>query len=130
MNHTLSSKDINHNNHHLEYHTYFRLDISHQDIKCICTYLIFAFSKLIGFLFWSSRESSFIIVIKDISCKKLFFIARTGLKYDRGTREYFKGCECNEGTFYTYVLQHFIYDRTGFNINLYKIIIIDSIFYE
>jgi hypothetical protein len=25
-------------------------------------------------------------------CKKLSFIARTGLKYDRGTREYFKGC--------------------------------------
>jgi hypothetical protein len=58
-------------------------------------------------------------------CKKLSFIARTGLKYDRGTREYFKRCECNKGTFYTYVLQHFIYDRliiTGFNINLYKII--------
>jgi hypothetical protein len=44
-------------------------------------------------------------------CKKLSFIARTGLKYDRGTREYFKGCECNKETFYTYVLQHFIYDR-------------------
>jgi hypothetical protein len=44
-------------------------------------------------------------------CKKLSFIARTGLKYDRGTREYFKRCECNKGTFYTYVLQHFIYDR-------------------
>jgi hypothetical protein len=58
-------------------------------------------------------------------CKKLSFIGRTGLKYDRGTREYFKRCECNKGTFYTYVLQHFIYDRliiTGFNINLYKII--------
>ncbi|CAH1380035.1 unnamed protein product, partial [Tenebrio molitor] len=27
--------------------------------------------------------------------------ARTGLKYDRGTREYFKECECNKGTFYT-----------------------------
>jgi hypothetical protein len=26
-------------------------------------------------------------------CKKLSFIARTGLKYDRGTREYFKRCE-------------------------------------
>jgi hypothetical protein len=38
-------------------------------------------------------------------------MARTGLKYDRGTREYFKRCECNKGTFYTYVLQHFIYDR-------------------
>jgi hypothetical protein len=34
-------------------------------------------------------------------CKKLSFIARTGLKYERGTREYFKGCECNNGTFYT-----------------------------
>jgi hypothetical protein len=34
-------------------------------------------------------------------CKKLSFIARTVLKYDRGTREYFKGCECNKGTFYT-----------------------------
>jgi hypothetical protein len=44
-------------------------------------------------------------------CKKLSFIAQTGLKYDRGTREYFKGCECNKGTFYTYVLQHFIFDR-------------------
>jgi hypothetical protein len=44
-------------------------------------------------------------------CKKLSFIARTGLKYDRGTREYFKGCEYNKATFYTYVLQHFIYDR-------------------
>jgi hypothetical protein len=44
-------------------------------------------------------------------CKKLSFIARTGLKYDRGTREYFKGCECNKETFYTYALQHFIYDR-------------------
>jgi hypothetical protein len=44
-------------------------------------------------------------------CKKLSFIARTGLKYDRGTREYFKRCECNKGTFYTHVLQHFIYDR-------------------
>jgi hypothetical protein len=44
-------------------------------------------------------------------CKKLSFIARTGLKYDRGTREYFKECECNKGTFYTYVLQHFIYDH-------------------
>jgi hypothetical protein len=44
-------------------------------------------------------------------CKKLSFIARKGLKYDRGTREYFKGCECNKGTFYTYVLQHFIHDR-------------------
>jgi hypothetical protein len=67
-------------------------------------------------------------------CKKLYFIARTGLKYDRGTRGYFKGCECNKGTFYTYVLQHFIYDREiiapVFNINLYKIIIVDLIFYE
>jgi hypothetical protein len=44
-------------------------------------------------------------------CKKLSFIARTGLKYDRGTREYFKECECSKGTFYTYVLQHFIYDH-------------------
>jgi hypothetical protein len=34
-------------------------------------------------------------------CKKLSFIARTGLN--------FKRCECNKGTFYTYVL-HFIYD--------------------
>jgi hypothetical protein len=34
-------------------------------------------------------------------CKKLSFIPRTGLKYDRGTREYFKRCECNKGTFYT-----------------------------
>jgi hypothetical protein len=24
---------------------------------------------------------------------------------------YFKGCECNKETFYTYVLQDFIYDR-------------------
>jgi hypothetical protein len=43
-------------------------------------------------------------------CKKLSFIARKGLKYDRVPREYFKGCECNKGIFYTYVLQHFIYD--------------------
>jgi hypothetical protein len=43
-------------------------------------------------------------------CKKLSFIARTGLEHERGTSEYFKGCECNKGTFYTYVLQHFIYD--------------------
>jgi hypothetical protein len=43
-------------------------------------------------------------------CKKLSFIARTGLKYERGRSEYFKGRECNKGTFYTYVLQHFIYD--------------------
>jgi diadenosine tetraphosphatase ApaH/serine/threonine PP2A family protein phosphatase len=42
-------------------------------------------------------------------CKKLSFIARTGLKYDRGTREYFKRCECNKGTFYTYVLEIFSY---------------------
>jgi hypothetical protein len=33
-------------------------------------------------------------------CKKLYFIARTGLKYDRGTRGYFKGCECNKGVTY------------------------------
>jgi hypothetical protein len=50
-------------------------------------------------------------LIARYKCKKLFFIAGKGLKYDRGTREYFKGCECNKGTFYTYVLQHFIYDR-------------------
>jgi hypothetical protein len=49
-----------------------------------------------------------------------FFLNRL---YDRGTRGYFRGCECNKGTFYTYVLQHFIYDREiiGFKINLYKI---------
>jgi hypothetical protein len=63
-------------------------------------------------------------------CKKLSFIPRTDLKYDRGTREYFKGCEGNNGCFYTYVLQHCICDREIFNINLYKIVIIDSIFYE
>jgi hypothetical protein len=45
-------------------------------------------------------------------CKKLCFIAQKGSKYDRGsTREYFKGCECNKGTFYMYVLKHIIYDR-------------------
>jgi hypothetical protein len=48
-------------------------------------------------------------------CRKLSFIARTGLKYDRGMREYFKGCECNKGTFYTDVLQHFIYDQYFIN---------------
>jgi hypothetical protein len=41
-------------------------------------------------------------------CKKLSFIARMVLKYERGTSEYFKGCECNKGSFYTYVLQHFV----------------------
>jgi hypothetical protein len=54
-------------------------------------------------------------------CKKLSFIARTGLKYDRGTREYFKECECNKGTFYTYVLQHFIYDHKPFTFSNYFI---------
>jgi hypothetical protein len=34
-------------------------------------------------------------------CKKLSFIARKDLKYDRGTREYLKGCEGNKGSFYT-----------------------------
>jgi hypothetical protein len=33
-------------------------------------------------------------------CKKLHFIAQTGLKFDRGTREYFKGCECNKKVTY------------------------------
>jgi hypothetical protein len=32
-------------------------------------------------------------------CRKLSFIVRTCLKYDRGTREYFKGCECNSFEF-------------------------------
>jgi hypothetical protein len=36
------------------------------------------------------------------SCKKVIVYC---------TSEYFKGCECNKGTFYTYVLQHFIYDH-------------------
>jgi hypothetical protein len=44
-------------------------------------------------------------------CKKISFIVRTGFKYERGTKECFKGCERNKGTFYTYVLQHFIYDH-------------------
>jgi hypothetical protein len=51
-----------------------------------------------------------VIVIQDIGVKSYHLFARTGLKYERGTSEYFKGCECNKGTFYTYVLQHFIYD--------------------
>jgi hypothetical protein len=34
-------------------------------------------------------------------------MARRGLKYDRGTREYFTGCEWNKGSFYMHVLQHF-----------------------
>jgi hypothetical protein len=44
--------------------------------------------------------------------KKLSFIARTGLKYDLGTREYFKGCECHKGTFYTYLCLTTFYLRS------------------
>jgi hypothetical protein len=63
----------------------------------------------------SYKTRIIIYLLLRYKCKKLSFIARTGLKYERGMSGYFKGYECNKGTFYTYVLQHFIYD---YSVNL------------
>jgi hypothetical protein len=66
-------------------------------------------------------------------CKKLSFIAGTGLKYDRGTREYFKGVSATKELFtrMSYdILSTIVRSSHRFQHNLYKIIIIDSIFYE
>jgi hypothetical protein len=73
----------------------------------------FRFERYVTYYFLRPQKIPIVPIITYLryKCKKLSFIARTGLKYDRGTREYFKRCECNKGTFYTYVLQHFIYDR-------------------
>jgi hypothetical protein len=54
--------------------------------------------------FACKKSVTFITICKNsylrYKCKNLSFIARTGLKYDRGTREYFKRCECNNSILY------------------------------